>query len=727
MQRLLSIIIPSYNRTDLLVDIITKLTHNFKILNFNDYEIVAVNSGVSETNKNVETIFGENVVIYNLPNRMQPGIARNFGIENSSSKWVWFIDDDDDFYFDNISTILKLIEDSKSDLISHSLKISYDENTKSELVKNVFSFKEKQELFNYIFKRKLVELNGITFSDGIHEDIRYVVELMLASDDIEILNLSIYNKINREDSITKELNLNRIDGYLTAIKEIVNIDNPIIIESKNEIVSQCLGTILYIINKSNTEDKAKFLEHLQSNFSSELRALITERYNKNNTNFKYAVSLFLKHTNVDKLISELDYCFRTYLSCSDLKNSIFFGPGEIIGCCKRFFHKGKMKGDIVLMPNSSNITLNTILDRKKEVEDLINVEKFEECEGCPYLQRFEKTDDEKVNYISLENFTYCNMKCNYCSPKYYGGREPSYDTDSIISDLINGDYLDNNVHIVWGGGEPTLKPKFDTINKTLLDSSKVSKIRVLTNSLKYSESLNDIVSNEKIRIVTSIDAGNQTTFKEVRGRGNILKVFDNLKTYKQKIHSQENLTIKYILTEDNYFSNELDGFVKLLKDYEFEDNFIQISCNFKLEVPPTEMIYSIYELAGKLFTNGFNFVYFDDLIRDRLQLSESMANDLITHLKSENIFHKNILSHQSNEKVILWGNGYQSKWIKNKTLFGKAGKVSKIISNEEDLNGIDLTDKNLIICPAAIQSLPDIYKQIKKSKVTDKVVFGIFI
>jgi hypothetical protein len=110
-----------------------------------------------------------------------------------------------------------------------------------------------------------------------------------------------------------------------------------------------------------------------------------------------------------------------------------------------------------------------------------------------------------------------------------------------------------------------------------------------------------------------------------------------------------------------------------------------------------------------------------------LQLSESIANDLITHLKSENIFHKNIISHQSNEKVILWGNGYQSKWIKNKTLFGKAGKVSKIISNEEDLNGIDLTDENLIICPAAIQSLPDIYKQIKKSKVTDKVVFGVFI
>jgi organic radical activating enzyme len=318
------------------------------------------------------------------------------------------------------------------------------------------------------------------------------------------------------------------------------------------------------------------------------------------------------------------------------------------------------------------------------------------------------------------------MKCTYCSPKYYGGREPSYDTDSIISDLINGDYLENT-HIVWGGGEPTLKPKFDIITKNLLDSDNVSKIRVLSNSLKFSEHLNDIVSNEKIRIVTSIDAGTQSTFKEIRGKGEIRKVLDNLKTYKQKIHSQENLTIKYILTEDNYHSTELDEFVKLLKEYEFEDNFIQISCNFKLETPTDEMIYAIYELAGRLFNNGFPFVYVDDLIRDRLKLSEPIAEDLLTRLKLNGVFHKNILSHHSDKTAILWGDGYQSKWIKNKTLFGKAGKVVKIISNESELTDLDILSDDVIICPAAIQSLPDIYKQIKKSNVLHKVVFGIFI
>ena len=91
------------------------------------------------------------------------------------------------------------------------------------------------------------------------------------------------------------------------------------------------------------------------------------------------------------------------------------------------------------------------------------------------------------------------------------------------------------------------------------------------------------------------------------------------------------------------------------------------------------------------------------------------------------IFHKNILSHHSDKTTILWGDGHQSKWIKNKTLFGKAGKVVKIISNETDLDDVDLTDENLVICPAGIQSLPEIYKEIKKSNLSNKTIFGIFM
>lgn len=722
MQKMISIIIPSYNRTSLLKNTIDKIQNTFEILNFNNYEIVVINSGYSD----ILNIDKKNIKIHNIKERMDPGIARNYGIDNSNSEWVWFVDDDDELCIEDLDKVVDLITKSENDLIAHSLKLKYKEsNINHSLVKNVVCFKEKQEVFNYIFRRNIISKSNIKFSKGLHEDIRYVTELLLSTNKIEIIDSKIYNKIERDDSITKQLNTNRIDGYINAISEIIDLDNEIIFELKSEIILQSLGTILYLINKSN--NKETFLIYLNEKFPNKFRKEIKKKYTEKSSNFKYAASLFLNSKSTQQLIDDLDYCFRSYLSCKDLKNSIFLGPQEIIGCCKRFFYKGKMKGDIVLMSNSSDVNLDKILNRKKEVEELINSENYEECEGCPYLQRFEKTNDEKVNYISLENFTYCNMRCSYCDPKYYGGREPAYDTESIISELLSGEYLDESVHIVWGGGEPTLKPKFDTITNNLLNSEKVSKIRVLTNSLRFSDSLSKMTSNEKIRIVTSIDAGNQSKFKEVRGKGEILKVLENLKNYNKTIHSPENLTIKYILTEENYYSDELDEFVRLIDEFGFHKNFIQISCNFKMENPTEEMVYAIYELAGKLYMNGFNFVYFDDLIRDRLNIEDDKGEEIIKFLKSKNILHKNILSKYSDIRIILWGDGYQSKWIKNKTLFGKNGGIIKVVSNESEITDDELQDTKILICPAAIQSLPEIYKEINKSNLLNKTIFGVFI
>lgn len=719
----LSIVIPSYNRKELLFDSINKIINGFESINYENYEILCIVSGLSE--KIVFPKYNNKLrMLYFFEEKLDPGEARNFGISKANAEWIWFVDDDDELMFENIERVIDIITESKFDLIAHSLKLNYDLDDKFKLLKNVATFRDKQEVFNFIFKKEIGD--KIKFSSGLHEDIRYIVELLLQDVKLKILNQKVYNKITREDSITKRLTNDRIDGYIKAITEIVNIENVELNTIKNEIVTQCLGTMLYLINSVEQNSKENFVIYLQNNFDEKLKKFITKKYNKKSSNFRYAVSLFLNKTDNTQFINDLDYCFKSYLSCKDLKNSIFFGPQEIIGCCKRFFYNGEMKGDIVLMPNSNDVTLQKILDKKKQVENLINMDSYEDCEGCPYIERYEKTQNEKVNYISLENFTYCNMRCNYCSPTYYGGREPSYDTEQIIDELLSGDYLANGVHIVWGGGEPTLKPKFKEITESLLGSEKVSKVRVLSNSLKFSENLNEIAGNEKIRIVTSIDAGTQEKFKEVRGKGEINKVLENLGNYKKNINAQENLTIKYIMTEDNYFTDELTEFVKIIKQNGFEDNLIQISCNFKLESPTKEMIYAIYELAGRLLNSGFKFVFFDDLIRDRLKLDKFEAEQLVQHLLDKNLMHENIVYHLSDINVILWGNGYQSKWIKNKTNFGRANKVIKIVSNKTELDMEDF-NKNTIICPAGIQSLPEIYKEIKKSNLENKTKFLIFV
>jgi glycosyltransferase involved in cell wall biosynthesis/organic radical activating enzyme len=725
---LISIIIPSYNRSELLSCSIDKLILNFNLLNFKNYEIIAINSSDNiPFIKDIEHV-SENIKIYNFNKQIFPGISRNFGVSNSNSEWIWFIDDDDEIEFEHLNKVIEFINIETVDLIAHSLKFIYsDEDLNSDLLKKILLFKEKQEVFNYIFRRSIIINNNIKFSDGLHEDIRYVVDLILHSENKKILNHKIYNKILRFDSITNHFNTKRIDGYINAISEILQINNSIILDLSNEITVQCFGTILYLINKSDNNLKILLLKYLDKITSSEIKYKFYNIYNARNSNFKFAFSIFLSDATFYEKIEKLHYCFNTHLSCKDLKESIFFGPEEIIGCCKRFFFDNKMKGDIILLKNNSAINLKSIIDRKREVENLINSENFNECEGCPYLKRFEKKEKDNINYISIENFTYCNMRCTYCSPKYYGGKDPLYDTNVILSELLESDYLSNDVHIVWGGGEPTLKPKFDLINEKLLSNDKISKIRVLTNSLKYSESLKNLSKNSKIRIVTSIDAGSNKKFKEIRGKGEILSVFQNLSTYNNSIFSPENLTIKYIITNDNFDSDELDEFIRLLKLYKFHNNFIQISCNFKFNIPNEKIIFSIYELAAKLLTNGFNYIYLDDLIRDRLEITEDIGTRLIGYLKENNLFHKNILTNESQVKIILWGNGFQSDWIKNKTLFGKCGNVHSVISNESELDKIDLLNENIMISPAAIQSLPEIYKELKRLNMLEKTIFAIFI
>ena len=112
----------------------------------------------------------------------------------------------------------------------------------------------------------------------------------------------------------------------------------------------------------------------------------------------------------EELTSELKTIFSSRLSCKDLDSSLFLGPNEIRACCKRFFVNGEQKGDVVLLEANPEITLSDINEAREDLIARINREEAPECEGCPYIER-QKKPEIKINYISLENFAYCNMCC----------------------------------------------------------------------------------------------------------------------------------------------------------------------------------------------------------------------------------------------------------------------------------------------------------------------------
>jgi len=429
---------------------------------------------------------------------------------------------------------------------------------------------------------------------------------------------------------------------------------------------------------------------------------------------------------VDIIFSKLSSIFNSYLSCKDLNSSIFLGPNEIRACCKRFFVGGKQKGDVVLLAASPDINLEDINLAKHQLIKDINREESSVCSGCPYIERVQdKIENYKINYISLENFSYCNMRCTYCSPKYYDGTEAIYVARHIISELVESTKLSENCHIVWGGGEPTLSPTFSPITKLLLKNIGVGKVRVLSNSLKYSEGLAAFLTDSRVHLVTSVDAGRQETFKEIRGSGKISLVLENLVKYLIPIQDKSRMTIKYIFTKENFGSDELQSFVEKISDHNLTSPLFQISCDFKVESPSIEIIYGFYELVSRLHSIGVKYVFFDDLIRDRIDLTSEIADKVMSYLETKGLPTDKIYSYSSKLKVVLWGRGHQSNWYIQKTSYGKAGNVVTQISSYSEIEEFD--KENINIMPSGIQSIYEIIKNIESSPVRARLVCPVLL
>jgi hypothetical protein len=90
------------------------------------------------------------------------------------------------------------------------------------------------------------------------------------------------------------------------------------------------------------------------------------------------------------------------------------------------------------------------------------------------------------------------------------------------------------------------------------------------------------------------------------------------------------------------------------------------------------------------------------------------------------MFHTNIIGPASFKRVVLWGKGFQADWITRYTLFGKSNGIVGVVENDHELNVLK-KPHDFILCPAGVQSVPDIYEKIVASGFQHKCKFLIFL
>ncbi|MEW6008466.1 MAG: radical SAM protein [Candidatus Omnitrophota bacterium] len=344
-------------------------------------------------------------------------------------------------------------------------------------------------------------------------------------------------------------------------------------------------------------------------------------------------------------------------SCSGLHYSIFAAPDVLRHCCKRFFVNGQMRGDVEIFKVFSNSDISTkkILEHKQKLYEDINSGKETPCSSCPWIKYddWEPFNKLKIKHLSIENHTVCNLRCTYCNETYYGGKKSNYDIMHLYKELKLKDAFDENISLVWGGGEPLLLNSFYEIFSTLTQELAPSRNNIFTNAIIYSDSVAKYLKEGKVTITTSIDAGFRSTYNKIRGSDKLITVLQNLKKYYQC--DKDGITVKYLLLQENSNEDEVLAFVDKIKEYGLSGCTFQISTNYKTERIDEKIARTSIFLFNELKKCGTKLINFDDHLRPRLN---SMRDSL------------NIKSSYSDKDVIIWGAGdYAEMMLKESSFF----------------------------------------------------------
>lgn len=743
---LVSVIVPTFMRGDIAVNTVQKYHEIFMNFQRNitdfSFDLILIDDNSAEADfELLATALEPHAHLIRNKTNLGPGPSRNLGINLSRSDWIWFLDDDDSLDPTNAEIVVRelvsLRQLSSTNIICHSLRNDYNTvDSTDSLISNICLFREKQEVFNFIFRRSFLTANQITFPAQLHEDIPFIEECLLKTpiNSVKCLNgIDVVNKAETSNSITANLSEARLIGLKNYLQDSKYRSRYAGSVREIEFVTQVIGVMLLLVIREK-DDPAHYLDFLNSQFLNEQPPETKPYVSASSSTFAFACSTWKKNLSapLSAQVEKLKQAFATELSCFDLEHSLFLGPNEIRACCKRFFSNGVQKGDVVICGASENLTLEAIITKKQEIKSKINAGNFSDCDDCPYLFRQPKSEIKasNISYISLENFSYCNMRCSYCSPKYYGGTEAIYDAAAIIK-ALDRDPLTNNEasrHIVWGGGEPTLSPKFSSINEILLTQDSTAKYRVLSNSLKHSPELTRWLRDARVQLVTSIDAGTQEIFRLIRGRGKLDQVLTNLAKYSESSIYPEQITIKYIVSEENCSSEQLGNFCTLIERYELTDHLFQISCNFKQDEPCISVIKGIYELATRLIDLKGGYVFVDDLVRDRVRLGYDLSLSVRDHLACVGLRSDHVLDHANDKKIVLWGKGSQSDWFMKESSLSQAQLIGGSVSDEHDyrkLIGDQQIDYKIFAC--GVQAMPEIIRNIKKAKLEQFLIRGIIL
>ena len=260
-----------------------------------------------------------------------------------------------------------------------------------------------------------------------------------------------------------------------------------------------------------------------------------------------------------------------FISCDWLEHGIIFDHKNIVRVCCSQCNEGGGKPILLGNYQGELIDWDELFRLKNEMRQVQHSgETYSKCKGCILLREDEWDNENYINMLLLTHWINCNCKCIYCPAirdEELKEVNKHYNILPVLQDMCDRKILDKHAYISIAGGESTIYPEFEDMLHLLLDYG-CDDILINSSGIKYSPAIAKGLSEHRLQLVISVDAGTRETYEKIKLVKTYDTVCENLRNY--AIAQGENkyfLCSKFIIVpEYNDFEKEIELWLKKTRE-----------------------------------------------------------------------------------------------------------------------------------------------------------------
>lgn len=278
----------------------------------------------------------------------------------------------------------------------------------------------------------------------------------------------------------------------------------------------------------------------------------------------------------DKMCNE-----KEYLSCEYVEGAVCFLVDSVVVCCYAL-SIGYDAFSIVPNFKGQSVDWDSVLEIKQSIREKFAKNQIPQaCKECPRLKYKDWNSKDKFDYILINHWDNCNLKCIYCytyeKKKEFNKMKP-YKILPVLKDAVKNRMLSDGCWIDITGGEPAVLKEFPDIMKFIINETNAIAL-VNTAGVDYSKWIRKGLEVGRVSPTISLDSGTRETYKKIKSFDYFDKVVSNIKKYQKGLDEVKNslISLKYIFipgVNDNM--EELQKWLDLVVDLGIKNIKVEI-------------------------------------------------------------------------------------------------------------------------------------------------------